>query len=158
MGQNELITPAEKRGSADGTSYDISRGPNIKLPFLAAGCGLLALLTGFTTLARLPLDASDVLARCSALHVPAGPHPNFPQRTVSDRFVAGTKATLIRNATIWTGHNTGNQVIVGDVLLDGGMIRAVGTVPKELLGGIEVNELDARMQWLTPGLCRPLAY
>ncbi|KZV79501.1 composite domain of metallo-dependent hydrolase [Exidia glandulosa HHB12029] len=101
---------------------------------------------------RRPPNAPEILAKCASLHVPAGPHPDFFSRAVSDRFVPGTKATLIRNATIWTGREAGNEVVYGDVLLDGGIIKAVGTVSGVVLRDPNVNEINAGGKWLTAGM------
>ncbi|KAJ7743725.1 hypothetical protein DFH07DRAFT_979515 [Mycena maculata] len=49
-----------------------------------------------------------------ALHLTPGPPDDFYARTQSDRFVEGTKATLIRNASIWTWLDEGNEVVLGD--------------------------------------------
>ncbi len=44
----------------------------------------------------VPLHAEDILARCRLLEVPLGPPPNFHARQRSDRFVPGTRPTLIK--------------------------------------------------------------
>lgn len=98
----------------------------------------------------------NVLARCRALNVKPGPTEEFYRRTESDRFVSGTKPTLIMNATIWTGNEDGTEVLTGDVLLDRGLIKWVG-VDSSLstllrrLKGIEIDVIDAKGAWLTPG-------
>jgi cytosine/adenosine deaminase-related metal-dependent hydrolase len=73
---------------------------------------------------------------------------------VSDRFEPGTKATLIRNATIWTGALNGTEVIFGDLLLDGGIIKGIGKIPDSRITSVtgELTEVDANGTWLTPGL------
>jgi cytosine/adenosine deaminase-related metal-dependent hydrolase len=59
---------------------------------------------------------------------------------------------LIRNATIWTGAVKGLEVVRGDVLLDQGLVKAVGVVEQGLLKGLEgLVEYDARGAWVTPG-------
>ncbi|KAL5535942.1 hypothetical protein ACEPAF_4036 [Sanghuangporus sanghuang] len=100
----------------------------------------------------------DILARCRALHLKPGPPENFYEREVSDRFVSGTKATLIQNATIWTGNSDGTEVITGDVFFNGGIIKqilsdfsqtnALFLLNKEL----DINIIDANGAWLTPGI------
>lgn len=55
--------------------------------------------------------------------------------------------TLIRNATILTG--TGSRIDGGDVLLEGGRIKAVGSSLAAPEGAVIV---DAAGRWVTPGL------
>jgi imidazolonepropionase-like amidohydrolase len=55
--------------------------------------------------------------------------------------------TLIRNATILTG--TGARIDGGDVLLEGGRIKAVGTALAAPEGAVVI---DATGRWVTPGL------
>ena len=45
---------------------------------------------------KLPLHAEDILDKCRLLDVPPGPPPDFHARPRSDRFVPGTKPTLIQ--------------------------------------------------------------
>jgi len=101
-----------------------------------------------------------ILQTCAALKVPAGPPADFYSRNVSGRFQLGTKPTLIRNATIWTGEGNGMVVVLGDILLDGGIIKAVGHVSSEMLPETRIIEVyDAKGAWITPGLggwLRPL--
>lgn len=98
-----------------------------------------------------------ILQTCAALRVPAGPPVDFRSREASDRFRPGTKPTLIRNATIWTGEGNGTIVVSGDILLDGGIIKAVGHVPREVLQKTRAIEAyDAKGAWITPGLGRPV--
>ncbi|KAJ7731104.1 hypothetical protein DFH07DRAFT_1065777 [Mycena maculata] len=98
----------------------------------------------------LPLNAEAILAQCSALHLTPGPPDDFYARTQSDRFVEGTKATLIRNASIWTGLDEGYEVVLGDVLLDKGLIQQVGSV--DLSSYSDVFVLDAAGGWVSPGI------
>ena len=109
---------------------------------------------------------SALLAKCHEIRTPAGPPPSY--RTVdrvkegSDRWVAGTPPTLIRNAKIWTGARNGTEVVFGDVLLDKGVVVAVGYIPDELLEttksaymhtfGRDLDVVDADGRWITPGL------
>jgi len=85
-----------------------------------------------------------------------GPPADFHQRTQSERFVPGTKAVLIKNATIWTGNDNGNEIIKeGEVLLEGGILKSVGGKgsTKSLAKGMkEVEEVDAKGAWVTPGI------
>ena len=96
-----------------------------------------------------------ILDRCKYIRTPAGAPDDFSERIASDRFVEGTRATLIRNAKVWTGGRNGTEVIFGDVLLDNGIIQAVGYIPQGILERSEGNDLhiiDAKNAWLTPGL------
>jgi hypothetical protein len=103
-----------------------------------------------------------LLSKCANIHIPAGPLPSFRTATRvgegSDRWVAGTPPTLLRNAKIWTGARNGTEVVYGDVLLDKGLIVAVGYIPPTLLavakasGGGDVRVLDVAGKWITPGL------
>lgn len=65
----------------------------------------------------------------------------------------GTHPTLIRDATIWTGHKDGKEVVKGDVLLDRGLVIDVGKVPKTRYEGLQgLKVVDAKGKWVTPGL------
>lgn len=97
------------------------------------------------------LNRSNVLAQCTALKLPAGPSPDFHKRASSDRFVSGTRPTLIQNASIWTGAKGGTEIVEGDILLDRGIVKAVGDIPASLLGN-DVEVINAGRSWLTPGL------
>lgn len=44
---------------------------------------------------KIPLHASEILDKCRLLNVKPGPPSDFYQRVASDRFVQGTKPTLI---------------------------------------------------------------
>ena len=81
----------------------------------------------------VPLDADSILAKCRSLNVKPGPPADFHSRSQSDRYQPGTEAVFIRNATIWTGESNGKEVLHGDVFLDGGLIKAIGNVPDEVL-------------------------
>ena len=115
--------------------------------------GLLYRTTQHDRVVNIPRHLARVKVRCAQLKLKPGPPPDFSTRTVSDRFVSGTPATLIRNATIWTGRVDGTEVIHGDMLLDNGLISAVGRVHKELLDSIQ-NELvtvEAHGAWVSSG-------
>lgn len=99
---------------------------------------------------RIPLEAQEILMRCASLRIRSGPPLNFAGRSVSDRFEEGTPATLIRNATIWTGQKNGTEIIYGDLLLDKGIVKAIGQVPRTPLH--DVRTVDADGAWVTPGL------
>lgn len=98
----------------------------------------------------IPLDAPEILMRCATLKARPGPPSNFLDRKESDRFEEGTPATIIRNATIWTGEKNGTEIIYGDLLLDKGIVQAVGQVARTPVR--EAHTIDARGAWVTPGL------
>ena len=110
----------------------------------------------------VPFHAKEVLDKCAALKVPAGPPKDFNSRTVSDRYTPGTPSTIIFNARIWTGESNGTEVVDGFVWLDNGIVVAIGGfeeqegVLKELRGSRKHNSLvkfvDAGGKWVTPGL------
>lgn len=101
---------------------------------------------------QVPLHASKTLNKCRVLNMKPGPPPDFNLRKSSDRYVKGTRATLLRNATIWTGNVDGLEVVTGDLLLDRGLIKAVGHIGPKLLEAYKhavVVDLDGA--WVTPG-------
>ncbi|KAL4067994.1 hypothetical protein J3A83DRAFT_3786026 [Scleroderma citrinum] len=93
-----------------------------------------------------------ILAQCKYARTPAGPPSDFHSRQQSDRYVPGTKPTLITNATIWTAGQNGTEVVHGDVLLHEGMIKAVGNVPLHLYQNLQLEVIDVHGAWVTPGL------
>lgn len=98
---------------------------------------------------QLPLHAEQILQKCYMLHAKPGPPSNFYQRTESDRFVQGTHATLIRNASIWTGDQ---EITQGDILLDKGIIKFVGHASPSIFNKFkDLVTLDAGGSWVTPG-------
>ncbi|KAJ7220031.1 hypothetical protein GGX14DRAFT_585165, partial [Mycena pura] len=101
---------------------------------------------------RLPLHAEATLARCRALHAKPEPPRAFHSRTVSDRFQPGTRAVLVKNATIWTGLVDGFEVLKGDIFTDAGIIIQVGTINQSLLDLNEHDIVDAKGAWVTPGI------
>ncbi|KAJ3568395.1 hypothetical protein NP233_g5740 [Leucocoprinus birnbaumii] len=101
----------------------------------------------------VPQNAKEIWARCQQLKMPAGPPSNFHERTVSDRFEAGTPPTLIRNATIWTGRVNGLEVVKGDILVDQGLIQAIGDIEPAYLNSFAgLVTVDANGAWVTPGI------
>jgi len=99
-----------------------------------------------------PPNAAELLSKCYATKVAAGPPLDFSSRTESDRHVAGSRATLIVGAKIWTGAEDGHDIVHGDLLLESGMIKAVGRVPESLLRGLKYDTIQAHGSWVTPGL------
>ncbi|TFK91320.1 composite domain of metallo-dependent hydrolase [Polyporus arcularius HHB13444] len=101
---------------------------------------------------NVPLHAEDILDKCRLLEVPPGPPPDFYARERSDRFVTGTRPTLVKNATIWTGERNGLEGVVrGDILLDGGLIRKLGSFDLDPKGD-DFFHIDAQGKWVTPGI------
>ncbi|PSR81150.1 hypothetical protein PHLCEN_2v6485 [Hermanssonia centrifuga] len=102
---------------------------------------------------KLPLHASEIIDKCRALSIKPGPPEDFHLRTHSDRFVAGTKPTLIKNATIWTGGVEGLEILKGDILVTNGLIKGVGVIDKDYLAALDdVVTLDASGAWVSPGI------
>ncbi|BGO98128.1 hypothetical protein NBRC10513v2_001345 [Rhodotorula toruloides] len=92
-----------------------------------------------------------VVERCEDLHRLPGVPESHWTRKESDRFQPGTKPTLVRNATIWTGKDDGKEILYNtDVLLDRGLIVKIG---ENLEGGLEgLEAVDADGAWVTPGI------
>ena len=77
---------------------------------------------------RIPLDAHRILSKCRATRLKPIVPPGFHRRTTSERFQDGIPPVLIKNASIWTGRLNGREVVKGDLLMDRGIIKAVGDV------------------------------
>ncbi|KZT72054.1 composite domain of metallo-dependent hydrolase [Daedalea quercina L-15889] len=102
---------------------------------------------------QIPVNAQEILNKCALLNVQPGPPLDFNLRKQSDRFVAGTRPTLIRNASIWTGRVDGLEVLHGDVLLDGGLIKRVGQVEQDVLDAYnDLVIIEAAGAWVSPGI------
>lgn len=111
---------------------------------------------------RVPFHAKEILGKCAALKVPAGPPRGFGSRSVSDRFAPGTPSTIIYNARIWTGEKNGTEVVDGFVWLENGIVVAVGGIDEQegVLEGLKdrrnhdltIRFVDAGGKWVTPGL------
>lgn len=101
---------------------------------------------------RLPLHAEETLQKCSMLHVQPGPPPDFARRTQSDRFVDGTRATLLRNASVWTGDALRYEIHGADILLDKGIIKFVGHASEDIFAKYgDFLTVDVGGSWVTPG-------
>ncbi|KAI9463526.1 carbohydrate esterase family 9 protein [Lactarius psammicola] len=104
----------------------------------------------------VPIHAENILARCRALDTVPGPSSHFYSRTSSDRYVPGTRATLILNARIWTGGQNGTEIIEGHVYLDKGIFKGVGGLDvnavKMLHNQDSLDIIDAKGAWVTPGI------
>ncbi|KAI0367346.1 composite domain of metallo-dependent hydrolase [Pilatotrama ljubarskyi] len=102
---------------------------------------------------RFPPHAAEALGKCLQLQAQPGPPRDFASRKQSDRYVPGTKATLITNAAIWTGNGDGREIRTGDILLDHGLIKKVGHIDESILDGYkQLYRVDARGRWVTPGI------
>ncbi|KAJ3886962.1 composite domain of metallo-dependent hydrolase [Lentinula edodes] len=147
----------------------IQQRPSTKRPYsslrtilalsLLVVCVYTGLFAAFRTLntkssfAKVPISAPQIIQKCSTLNVIPGPPQDFDSRKESDRYVPGTNPTLIKNATIWTGNVKGLEIILGDLLLDKGMIQAVGEIPGHLLNMYHhLSVIDANGSWLSPGI------
>jgi hypothetical protein len=132
---------------------------SIRLPYL--GILLLVCLqavvltfrTQSLTTSIIPIHASETLQKCRRLHTKPGPPPDFSLRQQSDRFVFGKRPTLLRNATIWTGGINGLEIVEGDLLLDRGLIKAVGKIQQNVLQAYTTDliVIDLGAAWVTPG-------
>lgn len=103
---------------------------------------------------------SDVVKRgllqCEAIKVMPPDTTHFRvNRTISDRFESkNAKPVLLKNATVWTGRDAGEEVLYGAlVYLRGGVVVSVGTETdvRSLLHG-SVEEIDVEGRWVTPGI------
>lgn len=101
---------------------------------------------------NVPMNAQQIIQQCHSLYTLPGPPKNFNSRSESDRFQRGTKPILIENATLWTGGKNGHEVVSGSLLLDKGLIKAVGRIDQTILDSYEdLDVVDAHGAWVTPG-------
>jgi hypothetical protein len=107
------------------------------------------------TTSSVPIHAENTLARCRALDTVPGPSSHFYSRASSDRYVTGTRATLILNARIWTGGQNGTEIIEGHVYFDKGIFKGVGSLDvnaiKMLHSQDRLDIVDVKGAWMTPG-------
>ena len=90
----------------------------------------------------------DGVRQCRLRTARAGPPPGFSERTESDRFVAGTRAVIVRNATVWTGERVLRHA---DIHMDRGIIMSV-TSTKDKVAARDADVIQAHGAWVTPGL------
>ncbi|EIW67430.1 hypothetical protein TREMEDRAFT_11883, partial [Tremella mesenterica DSM 1558] len=104
----------------------------------------------------LPQYIKEGIKQCEVISRPPPSHKPFTsRRTRSDRFVPGTRAVWLKNATLWTGEQDGEQVIYGaDVLLDGGVIRKVGKGSEfvKMAKELDAEQVQLNGAWVTPGI------
>ncbi|EJF62302.1 composite domain of metallo-dependent hydrolase [Dichomitus squalens LYAD-421 SS1] len=102
---------------------------------------------------RLSPDVvEDVLSRCAARDAAPRSPDNLLARSTNDRFEAGTRATLIKNVTLWTGARNGTEVVYGDIFLDKGLVQGIGYIPEWDYSKHNTDVVDANGSWVTPGL------
>lgn len=144
-------------------SYSGSRSQFFHKLLLVSSISLLSLLVSFflispTTPVHVVRRNGVLQAKCNAIRAPAGPPPTYDPSTRidkgSDRHVAGTPPTLLRNAKILTGARNGTEIVFGDVLLDKGVVVAVGYIRPSLLDNLnsDLTVVDVQGKWISPGL------
>lgn len=132
------------------------------LSVLLLNLGGLSSLDSPTTrlhIQHVPFNSQEILVKCAGLRSSPGSSQTFSARDSSDRFELGTNATLILNATIFTGEKNATVPVHGDILLDRGIVKSLGNVTKdvlELLEKMNVTTVDAKGGWVTPGLGMPI--
>ena len=131
------------------------KGKSLLAAVLLAFTSLVVLnvyISDWQNLNNVPFDATEIIEKCNALKALPAPPSNFHQRPYSDRFVHGTPPTLFRNASVWTGRNSGNEVVAGDLLIDKGLIKAIGFIKDTTLAEYkDLVVIDAGGAWITPG-------
>ncbi|CAK5275497.1 unnamed protein product [Mycena citricolor] len=93
-------------------------------------------------------------ARCLSNGSPPGPSSQFFKRDVSDRYEPGTNSTLITNATLLVGQGNETRVMHGDIYLDKGVLKNIGSSLAHLglTATANLTVIDAEGAWVTPGL------
>ncbi|KAG6911111.1 hypothetical protein DXG01_003851 [Tephrocybe rancida] len=137
-------------------SHTLLRSPLFTLVAAALTLGLLNAKFNWksSTSVNLPINAAEIVQKCSLLNAEPGPPANFHSRAQSDRFQEGTSPTFIRNATIWTGRVSGHETIIGDLLLDNGIIKEIGDISQSTIDayGKQLVVVDAAGAWVSPGI------
>lgn len=153
--ESEYDLPLRRSKPAQGRPWS-KRSRIGKVVARLAATALLGLIIYLSTSAEGtdPEVLAKGIEQCEYIRSRPGPPADFHARRVNDRFEQGTKPVLIRNATIWTGGKGGEEIVEGDVLMDGGVIRKVGDVTFDLIEDLKGNlqEIDAQGAWVTPGL------
>ncbi|GAA6052454.1 hypothetical protein JCM3770_001121 [Rhodotorula araucariae] len=167
--EEKLKRPAGTRPRRNPSSAAAPTRRWIALAILAAGAGGFSIAfnnahgrnacTATATCSLGSLGALEraawesTVARCEELHMLPGVPDTFWTRNSSDRFAPGTRPTLIRNATIWTGEDDGKQVLYNtDVLLDRGLVVKIGENLVVVAGSGRTEVVEAKGAWVTPGI------
>jgi hypothetical protein len=105
--------------------------------------------------APVPHFIAEGIKQCEIIsRPPPSPQHATSKRKLNDRFVPGTKAVWLKNATLWTGESDGEEVLHGvGVLLDDGVIRKIGG-EDDIVGMTddETETVDLHGAWVTPGI------
>ncbi|KAL0573973.1 hypothetical protein V5O48_007988 [Marasmius crinis-equi] len=92
----------------------------------------------------------QALQRCDSNRIKPGPvSSDLQDRTVGHADSLDVPSMLITNATIFTGAKSGNYTYRGDILLQKGVVRGIGT---DIPHGKNTTVINARGAWVTPGL------
>lgn len=120
---------------------------------LTESFGSALLRGGSIEYAGPPVNAQEILCRCAALKATPVVPQTFRSRKESERYEYGNNATLIRDATIFTGRDSGQEIVRGDILLDRGVIKGIGRIPARTIDQAEnLTIIEAYGAWVTPGL------
>ncbi|KAK7001003.1 carbohydrate esterase family 9 protein [Favolaschia claudopus] len=99
------------------------------------------------------IRAEDIRLKCQNIQSSPGPSPFFLKREVSDRFEIGTNSTLITNATILVGKGNETSIRHGDLYLDKGIVKAIGSLSYlKQANVLNLTVINANEAWVTPGL------
>lgn len=122
---------------------------------LLCGCLQLFYYASRTRISpEVAASRAAILQQCQYIKSPAGPPPDFDFRTQSDRHVPGTNPLWLKNARIWTAARNGTEIFFGDILLENGLIKAVGYIPPRLLKHpkLEVHNMQGNVSKLNVSL------
>jgi hypothetical protein len=111
---------------------------------------------GSTSKTVTPDFVTRGLAKCEAIKLMPPDTTEFRvNRTVSDRFEPNNaKPVLLKNATVWTGGDNGEEVLFGaSIYLKGGVVVSVGKEKdvRRLIAD-HAEEVDVEGRWITPGI------
>ncbi|OWZ77540.1 amidohydrolase [Cryptococcus neoformans Bt85] len=104
----------------------------------------------------LPDFITKGIEQCEIISRPPPYFERFnSKREKNDRFVPGTKSVWLKNGTVWTGEDDGNEILQGvDLFLENGVIRKMAPMLEldEILKGSEYDEVELHGAWVTPGI------